>query len=85
MRPVVLQLQTATYQQPSLCQYMQKCQQKSLQKMKKQTSGLGHLFSVQQQMAVAAHALGPLVRLSLPNGCVIVQGKAQMVVDEVLA
>ena len=36
-------------------------------------------------MAVAAHALRPLVRLALPNGCVIVQGKAQMVVDEVLA
>ena len=49
------------------------------------TSGLGHLFSIQQEMAITAHALGPLVRLSLPNGCVIVQGKAQMVVDEVLA
>ncbi len=36
-------------------------------------------------MAVTAHALGPLVGLSLPNGCVIVQGKAQMVVDQVLA
>ncbi len=36
-------------------------------------------------MAVTAHALGPLVRLPLPNGCVIVQGKAEMVVDEVLA
>lgn len=49
------------------------------------TSGLGHLFSVQQEMAVAAHALGPPLGLPLPYGCVIVQGKAQVVVDEVLA
>ena len=52
---------------------------------KKPTSGFGHFLSIQQEMAVTAHALGPLVGLSLPNGCVIVQGKAQMVVDQVLA
>jgi len=52
---------------------------------KKPTSGFGHLLSIQQEMAVTAHALGPLVGLSLPNGCVVVQGKAEMVVDQVLA
>jgi len=52
---------------------------------KKHTSGFGHLFSIQQEMAITAHALGPPVRLTLPNGCVIVQGEAQMIVDEVLA
>ncbi len=36
-------------------------------------------------MAITAHALGPLVGLSLPDGCVIVQGEAEMVVDEILA
>ena len=36
-------------------------------------------------MTIAAHALGPLVWGILPDGCVVVQGKAQMVVDQILA
>lgn len=49
------------------------------------TSGLGHLLSIQHEMPIAAHALGPLVRGTLPDGRVVVQSKAQMVVDQILA
>ena len=49
------------------------------------TSGFGHLLSIQHEMAVAAHALWPLVGGILPDGCVVVQAETQMVVDQVLA
>ena len=49
------------------------------------TSGFGHLLSIQHEVTVAAHAFGPLVRSVLPDGGVVVQGKAQVVVDQVLA
>ena len=49
------------------------------------TSGLGHLLSIQQQVTIAAHAPRPLLRLVLPDGRVVVQGKTEMVVDQVLA
>ena len=52
---------------------------------KRCTGGLGHLLSIQQQVAVATHAARPLLRLVLPDGCVVVQGETEVVVDQVLA
>lgn len=49
------------------------------------TSGFGHLVSIEHEMAIAAHALRPLVWSILPDGRVVVQGKAQVVVDQILA
>lgn len=36
-------------------------------------------------MTIAAHALGPLIGGVLPDGRVVVQAEAQMVVDQILA
>ena len=36
-------------------------------------------------MPVAAHALGPLGWVPLPDGCVVIQRKAEVVVDQILA
>ena len=49
------------------------------------TSGFGHLLSVEHEMAIAAHAFGPLIRSVFPDGGVVVQAEAQMVVDQILA
>ena len=49
------------------------------------TCGLGHLLAIEQQVSVAAHALRPFGLVLLPDGCVVIQGKAEMVVDQVLA
>lgn len=49
------------------------------------TSGFGHLLSIEEQVAIASHALRPLLRSILPDGGVVVQGKAEVVVDQVLA
>lgn len=48
------------------------------------TSGLGHLVSIEHQVTIAAHTPGPFLWSLLPNGGVVVQSKAQVVVDEVL-
>ena len=49
------------------------------------TSGLGHLLSIEKQVTVATHAFGPPMRRILPNCGVVIQRKAQVVVDQVLA
>ena len=55
------------------------------QKKKQCTCGLRHLFAIQQEVSIAAHAFGPLLRAALPDGGVVVQRKAEMVVNQILA
>lgn len=57
----------------------------SVQAGQGRTSGLGHLLPIEKQVAIASHALGPLLWGILPDGGVVVQGKAEVVVDQVLA
>lgn len=45
----------------------------------------GHLLGIEQEVAVGAHGSGPLALVRGPDGCVVVQGKGQMVVYQVLS
>ena len=47
--------------------------------------GLGHLLAVEEQVPVGAKAARPLALVPLPNRGVIVYGKREVVLDEVLA
>ncbi len=51
----------------------------------KLTCGLGHLLSIQQEVAVGADGAWPFAGVILPDRCVVVQREAQMIVDQVLA
>ena len=49
------------------------------------TSALGHLLAVEHQVAVAAHAARPQLRLVSPDGAVVEDGEAEVVAHQVLA